>query len=62
MQEHLARPLALAASSDVDRFLRSHWRHATYRKTLAPMHGVFRGYHVLLALASFTKWAAIESH
>ena len=42
----------------VDAFLREYWSHVLFRKTLAPMHGVFRGYHALLALYGFTKWAA----
>jgi hypothetical protein len=29
-----------------------------FRKTLTPMHGIFRGYETLLALYSFTKLAA----
>jgi Fe-S-cluster containining protein len=38
--------------------LREYWRHVVWRKTLTPMHGVFRGYHMLLALHAFTRWAA----
>lgn len=41
-----------------DGFLREYWSHVVFRKTLTPMHGVFRGYHTLLALYGFTKWAA----
>ena len=39
-------------------FLREYWRHVVVRKTLTPMHGVFRGYHTLLAMYGFTKWLA----
>ena len=39
-------------------FLREYWRHAIVRKTLTPLHGVFRGYQTMLALYAFTKWAA----
>lgn len=48
-----------AADADgTDTFLREYWSHVVFRKTLTPMHGVFRGYHTLLALYGFTKWAA----
>lgn len=46
------------ASANTDALLRTYWRHVLERKTLTPMHGVFRGYHALLALSSFTTWAA----
>jgi hypothetical protein len=39
-------------------FLREYWRHVVARKTLTPMHGVFRGYHTLLTLHALTKWIA----
>ena len=39
-------------------FLREYWRHVVARKTLTPMHGVFRGYHTLLTLYALTKWIA----
>ena len=39
-------------------FLREYWRHVVARKTLTPMHGVFRGYHTMLTLYAFTKWIA----
>jgi Fe-S-cluster containining protein len=39
-------------------FLREYWRHVVARKTLTPMHGVFRGYHTMLTLYGFTKWIA----
>jgi hypothetical protein len=39
-------------------FLREYWRHVIFRKTLTPMHGVFRGYHTMLALYAFTRWIA----
>jgi Fe-S-cluster containining protein len=45
-------------SPATDAFLREYWRHVVWRKTLTPMHGVFRGYHTLLALHAFTRWAA----
>jgi Fe-S-cluster containining protein len=47
-----------AAAPGVDAFLREYWSHVIFRKTLTPMHGVFRGYQTLLALYSFTKLAA----
>jgi Fe-S-cluster containining protein len=39
-------------------FLREYWRHVIVRKTLTPMHGVFRGYHTMLTLYALMKWAA----
>lgn len=48
----------LEAGPAVDDFLREYWHHVVWRKTLTPMHGVFRGYHTLLALHAFTRWAA----
>lgn len=48
----------LPDSAAIDAFLREYWRHVVWRKTLTPMHGVFRGYHTLLALHAFTRWAA----
>jgi hypothetical protein len=39
-------------------FLREYWSHVVFRKTLTPLHGVFRGYQTMLALYAFTKWAA----
>ena len=39
-------------------FLREYWRHVVARKTLTPMHGVFRGYHTMLTLYGFTAWIA----
>jgi Fe-S-cluster containining protein len=47
-----------AAAPGVDAFLREYWRHVIFRKTLTPMHGIFRGYQTLLALHGFTKLAA----
>ena len=47
-----------AAAPGVDAFLREYWSHVIFRKTLTPMHGVFRGYQTLLALYSFMKLAA----
>jgi len=48
----------LAADPASEELLREYWRHVVWRKTLTPMHGVFRGYHMLLALHAFTRWAA----
>ena len=42
----------------VEPFLREYWSHVVFRKTLTPMHGIFRGYQTLLALYSFMKLAA----
>lgn len=42
----------------VEGFLREYWSHVVFRKTLVPMHGIFRGYQTLLALYSFMKLAA----
>ena len=47
-----------AGAPGVDGFLREYWSHVIFRKTLTPMHGVFRGYQTLLALFSFMKLAA----
>jgi Fe-S-cluster containining protein len=47
-----------AGAPGVDAFLREYWSHVIFRKTLTPMHGVFRGYQTLLALFSFMKLAA----
>ena len=47
-----------ATAPEIDRFLRRYLHHAIFRKTLTPMHGVFRGYQTLLVLYAFTKWAA----
>jgi Fe-S-cluster containining protein len=47
-----------ARAPGVDGFLREYWRHVIFRKTLTPMHGIFRGYQTLLALYSFMKLAA----
>lgn len=46
------------AAPDVDRFLREYWSHVVFRKTLTPMHGVFRGYQTILALYGFARLAA----
>ncbi|MBI2204465.1 MAG: YkgJ family cysteine cluster protein [Candidatus Rokubacteria bacterium] len=48
----------LADDPESDAFLREYWSHVVWRKTLTPMHGVFRGYHTLLALHAFTRWVA----
>ncbi len=45
-----------ADTADVSRFLREYWRHVIARKTLVPMHGVFRGYQTLLVLYAFTRY------
>ncbi len=47
-----------ATAPEIDRFLRRYLRHAIFRKTLTPMHGVFRGYQTMLVLYAFMKWAA----
>jgi len=47
-----------AAAADAEGFLREYWSHVVFRKTLVPMHGIFRGYQTLLALYSFMKLAA----
>jgi Fe-S-cluster containining protein len=44
--------------SEVDSFLREYWSHVIFRKTLTPMHGVFRGYQTMLTLYALMKWAA----
>ncbi|MGH7355842.1 MAG: YkgJ family cysteine cluster protein [Candidatus Rokuibacteriota bacterium] len=38
--------------------LREYWSHVVFRKTLTPMHGVFRGYQTMLALYALMKWVA----
>jgi Fe-S-cluster containining protein len=54
--------LARVRFTDDDRatagLLREYWRHVIARKTLTPMHGVFRGYHTMLTLYGLTMWAA----
>ena len=47
-----------AGGPGVEAFLREYWSHVVFRKTLTPMHGIFRGYQTLLALYSFMKLAA----
>jgi Fe-S-cluster containining protein len=47
-----------ARAPEIEPFLREYWRHVVFRKTLTPLHGVFRGYQTMLALYAFTKWAA----
>jgi Fe-S-cluster containining protein len=47
-----------ATAPDIEPFLREYWRHVVFRKTLTPLHGVFRGYQTMLALYAFMKWAA----
>jgi hypothetical protein len=47
-----------ATAPEVEPFLREYWRHVVFRKTLTPLHGVFRGYQTMLVLYAFTKWAA----
>jgi hypothetical protein len=46
------------AAEGIEPFLREYWGHVVFRKTLTPMHGVFRGYQTLLALYSLTKLVA----
>jgi Fe-S-cluster containining protein len=46
------------AAPGVEDFLREYWSHVIFRKTLTPMHGIFRGYQTLLALYAFTRLAA----
>ena len=55
--EALAVRVELGAAG-VHGFLREYWSHVIFRKTLTPMHGIFRGYQTMLALYSFTKLAA----
>lgn len=52
------RGVAFAAEGELDGFLREYWGHVLARKTLTPLHGVFRGYQTVLALYGFTKWVA----
>lgn len=53
------RAIAFDASAPpIDRFWRRYWRHVIVRKTLTPLHGVFRVYQTMLALYAFTTWAA----
>ncbi len=47
-----------AAAPEIEPFLREYWRHVVVRKTLTPLHGVFRGYQTMLAVYAFMKWAA----
>ena len=47
-----------ATEPAIQGFLREYWRHVVFRKTLTPLHGVFRGYQTMLALYAFTRWAA----
>ncbi len=47
-----------AGAPGVEPFLREYWSHVIFRKTLTPMHGIFRGYQTLLAMHSFMKLAA----
>lgn len=47
-----------AGAADVSGFVREYWRHVIARKTLVPMHGVFRGYQTMLVLYAFTRWIA----
>jgi Fe-S-cluster containining protein len=54
----VARVRFAADDPEVSRLLREYWRHVVARKTLTPMHGVFRGYHTMLTLYAFMKWTA----
>ena len=53
----LAR-IRFTTDGETSAFLREYWRHVVARKTLTPMHGVFRGYHTMLTLYAFMKWIA----
>lgn len=55
--EHV-RQIAFVTDGELDGFLREYWGHVLFRKTLTPLHGVFRGYQTALALYGFTKWVA----
>lgn len=46
------------AAPDIAPFVREYWSHVVFRKTVVPMHGVFRGWQTLIVLYAFTKWAA----
>lgn len=50
--------VAFVPDEATDAFLREYWSHVLFRKTLTPMHGVFRGYQTLLLLYAFMKWLA----
>jgi Fe-S-cluster containining protein len=54
----MVRRVDFTSDAETDGFLREYWRHVIFRKTLTPIHGVFRGYHTMLALHGFTRWAA----
>jgi Fe-S-cluster containining protein len=54
----VARVRFAADDPAVADFLREYWRHVIVRKTLTPMHGVFRGYHTMLTLYALMKWIA----
>lgn len=56
--EDVARVECDVGRPELDAFLRGYWRHVIVRKSLVPMHGVFRGYQTLLLLHAFTRWAA----
>ena len=48
----------MTQNKDIDNFLREYWTHVIFRKSLTPMHGVFRGYQTLLVLYGLMKWIA----
>ena len=50
--------VVFATDGGLEGFLREYWGHVLVRKTLTPLHGVFRGYQTVLALYGFTKWMA----
>ena len=50
--------IAFVTDGELEGFLREYWGHVLVRKTLTPLHGVFRGYQTVLALYGFTKWVA----
>lgn len=61
--EDVARVGCDIGQPDLDAFLRGYWRHVVVRRSLVPMHGVFRGYQTLLLLHAFTRWAArVQAH
>jgi hypothetical protein len=56
--EDVARVALDLQRGELDAYLRGYWRHVVFRKSLVPMHGVFRGYQTLLLLHAFTRWTA----
>ncbi len=61
--EQIKKIRFMTNNQDIDHFLREYWIHVLFRKTLTPMHGVFRGYQTLLVLYGFMKWSAkLQAH